>query len=528
MSDEIAADFNIAIDMVRASKAGHAYHEAWAARTALELLPPSTDLTAITLEGFDEQDEQELEIGAVEIADLVRYHGGTDVARSQRVTVVQFKYSIASADKAVRAADLASTLVKFAITDAELRAAHSAEHVERVVRYEFATNRPINDNLGLAIKAVIAGSDVDGDVSRQAGQIANALEDYPHETASLLRRLNLVGSQGSLVDAERLVSATLDITSERAGGILDWFTCDPGDTGRLFAKSVWSEPFLPEPNTGKLHIVLAPLLSASPIRRVEAWMERGGISDSRGIKARGKPFERHVRMALSEVLANNELLTKTAVAEHGLKRKGDSEEIDLLVRVGDVVLVAEVKCFVAPSEPIEKHNHLRNLDKATAQADSKRAWAEANRHRIAEALDVDADGVAALRIIPLVIINHAFGIGLERNGVPVVDLHYLRILLGCGSYQGDTRFERDFGAVYESVLLYRSQEEFEAKIVDLLGDPPPMKRFDGRTRWRHISFPTSGGSPFRIELPAVVEDAIPNALRDMPAFRAPMARRRAR
>lgn len=187
MTDKVRTDAVAKIDKVRASKAGHAYHEAWAARTALELLPPSTDLTAITLEGFDEVDEQELGIGAVEIADLVRYHGGTDVARSQQVTVVQFKYSIASADKAVRASDLASTLVKFAITDTELRSAHGNEHVERVVRYEFATNRPIHDNLGSAINAVIAGSDVDGDVSRQAGQIAEALKDYPHETAGLHR-----------------------------------------------------------------------------------------------------------------------------------------------------------------------------------------------------------------------------------------------------------------------------------------------------------------------------------------------------
>ncbi len=329
-------------------------------------------------------------------------------------------------------------------------------------------------------------------------------------------------------DLTKVLSECLNITLERAGVILDWFTCDPGDTGRLFAKSVWSEPLVPEPNTGKLHILLAPILSASPVRRVEAWMERGGISDSRGIKGRGKPFERHVRMALAEVLSNNKLLTDTAVAEHGLKRKGDSEEIDLLVRVGDVVLVAEVKCFVAPSEPIEKHNHLRNLGNATAQAESKRAWAEANRQRIARALGVDADGVAALRIIPLVIINHAFGVGLERNGVPVVDLHYLRILLGWGSYQGDTRFERDFGAVYEPVVLYRSQKEFEEKIVDLLKDPPPMKRFSGRTRWRRIPFPTSDGSPFLIEMPAVVADAVPNALRDMPAFGEPMARRRPR
>lgn len=216
MSDEDATDDTIVVDKVRASKAGHAYHEAWAARTALELLPPSTDLTAITLEGFDVLDEQELGMGAVEIADLVRYHGGTDVRRSDRVAVVQFKYSIASADRPVRAAELASTLAKFAITDTELRATHGADHIEKVVRYEFATNRPIHHNFGPAITAVIAGYELDGDVSKQAAQIAKALEAYPHPPAELLHRLDLVGCKGSLVEAERIVSATLAAWSESA------------------------------------------------------------------------------------------------------------------------------------------------------------------------------------------------------------------------------------------------------------------------------------------------------------------------
>ena len=72
MNDNDTGTGPIEIDKVRASKAGHAFHEAWAARTALELLPPSTDLTSITLEGFDERDEQSLGTGAVEIADLAR------------------------------------------------------------------------------------------------------------------------------------------------------------------------------------------------------------------------------------------------------------------------------------------------------------------------------------------------------------------------------------------------------------------------------------------------------------------------
>lgn len=214
MSDDDAGTAPIAIDKVRASKAGHAFHEAWAARTALELLPPSTDLTAITLEGFDERDEQSLGTGAVEIADLVRYHGATDVARAHRVTVVQFKYSIASAETAVRAADLASTLAKFAASDTELRATHGDGHVIAVVRYEFATNRPIHENLGKAISAVVAGTQESGDIGRQAGQIAQALKLYPHPFADLLQRLELVGSKGSLTEAERAISTMLAAWSE--------------------------------------------------------------------------------------------------------------------------------------------------------------------------------------------------------------------------------------------------------------------------------------------------------------------------
>lgn len=204
----------IEIDKVRASKAGHAFHEAWAARTALELLPPSTDLTAITLEGFDEQDEQSLGTGAVEIADLVRYHGATDIAHAHRATVVQFKYSIASAEKAVRATDLASTLSKFAATDAELRAKHGDDHVTAVVRYEFATNRPIHENLKKAILAVVSEVQGSGDIGRQADQIAQALSEYPYPFAELLLRLELVGSKGSLLEAERAVATMLAAWSE--------------------------------------------------------------------------------------------------------------------------------------------------------------------------------------------------------------------------------------------------------------------------------------------------------------------------
>lgn len=204
----------ILIDKVRASKAGHAFHEAWAARSALELLLPSTDLSSIALEGFTERDEQDLGTDAVEIADLVRYHGANDVARAHAVTIVQFKYSISYADKSVRAADLAHTLTKFAKTDAELIKIHGHEHVSKVVRYEFATNRPIHDNLVAALSGLLKQEEMEVDINHQADQIAKALEDYPFPPSGLLLRLNLVGSKGTLIESERTISATLAAWSE--------------------------------------------------------------------------------------------------------------------------------------------------------------------------------------------------------------------------------------------------------------------------------------------------------------------------
>lgn len=197
------------IDKVRASKAGHAFHEAWAARSALELLPPSTTLVSIALEGFSPPDEVDLDETAIEIADLVRYHGDPNVARASRVDIVQFKYSIAKHDVATRAADIAKTLKKFAHTDVQLRQKHGETLVERVVRFDYATNRPIHPNLLAAIAAIQAGQDGTDDIGVQVGQVNEALEDYPFSRSLLLERLSLTGGGGTLRDVDASVRQIL-------------------------------------------------------------------------------------------------------------------------------------------------------------------------------------------------------------------------------------------------------------------------------------------------------------------------------
>ncbi|OLY75701.1 hypothetical protein AU074_21765 [Pseudomonas sp. ATCC PTA-122608] len=204
----------VQIDKVLASKAGHAFHEAWAARSALELLIPSTQLAAITLEGFDVIDEGDLDASAVEIADMVRYYGNSNVAEASRVEIVQFKYSIARASIPARASDLVKTLKKFANTDVQLRAKHGDIHVEHIVHYEFATNRPIHQNLITAIAQGQDGGVYLPDVIKQRRQVSEALEDYPYPHETLLHRLILTGGGGALDEVDRSVSHVLASWSE--------------------------------------------------------------------------------------------------------------------------------------------------------------------------------------------------------------------------------------------------------------------------------------------------------------------------
>jgi hypothetical protein len=146
------------IDKVRASREGHTYHDTWTARVALELLVPTTTLSAVAVEGLSTEDAPIASSAATEIADLVRYRDGVGIAQASSVEVVQFKYSIAEAAAPMRATDVRKTLAKFAQTDADFTAAVGADRVRDVARYELVTNRPLHPTFWQRSTAFAAAS----------------------------------------------------------------------------------------------------------------------------------------------------------------------------------------------------------------------------------------------------------------------------------------------------------------------------------------------------------------------------------
>ncbi len=104
---------------------------------------------------------------------------------------------------------------KFAQSEIGFRERHTQSLIDRAIRYSFVTNRPIHPNLSTALATLHDGRQADGDVGHQAGQLAAAISTIGSaDVASFLARLELVGTQGSLSQANLSVRRLLADWSE--------------------------------------------------------------------------------------------------------------------------------------------------------------------------------------------------------------------------------------------------------------------------------------------------------------------------
>lgn len=198
------------IDKVRASRDGHEFHEAWAARKALQLVMQIDGLVGIAVEGLAPADQASASAETVEIADLVLYYGKRptfDGARS--VVIVQVKYSKSSQSVPYRASDAKKTIRKFAVAYRSHKAKHGATNVDRKLAFELITNRPIYREFAKAINGLASGIRLRGDAKKQATQFTSASRLKGEELTQFARKVRITGLAGSLRQNKQRLSRVL-------------------------------------------------------------------------------------------------------------------------------------------------------------------------------------------------------------------------------------------------------------------------------------------------------------------------------
>lgn len=198
------------IDTVRASRAGHAFHERWAARRALQLVFPNDQLFAIAVEGISSTETASPGAATQEVADLVLYYGcGDNFQTCERLETVQFKYKVR--EEAVTATYLKKTIQKFSETILGYERDFSAADVDKKSSFVFVTNAEFTDTLWVAIRSMIDGTTPSGrDASTQARNLKKWCAERGLSDASrLFSRIVFRAGEKNLAGQENLLRRTL-------------------------------------------------------------------------------------------------------------------------------------------------------------------------------------------------------------------------------------------------------------------------------------------------------------------------------
>lgn len=145
--------------MVRASRDGDQFHYLWAARQCLKLLPGTTDLVAVTIEGAStaEAADDEVEAGD-ELIDVGLYYGSETRDEARFVRYIQLKHSTRRTREPFTASGLKKTIKGFAERYGKLLELFSADDVAQRFRFEFTTNRPIDARVKETLEDLASGS----------------------------------------------------------------------------------------------------------------------------------------------------------------------------------------------------------------------------------------------------------------------------------------------------------------------------------------------------------------------------------
>lgn len=191
------------IDTVGPSRDGHEFHEAWAARKAMQLLLPRDGLVGIVVEGLSEKDESHASQEAADVADLTLYYGeDAHFEAADRVEILQSKYSSKQAQKEFRASDAKKTVTKFAQSYRDHLASYGKAATSQKLFFEVITNRPVFSGLLAAVDGLASGSRLSGDASRQADQFKAAAGLSGDALTEFASKFLLRGMSGSLKDTK--------------------------------------------------------------------------------------------------------------------------------------------------------------------------------------------------------------------------------------------------------------------------------------------------------------------------------------
>ena len=225
---------------------------------------------------------------------------------------------------------------------------------------------------------------------------------------------------------------------------------------------IWSSVLYP---IGEYYLLpFFPIIYSSPYNVIDRLLFKGGFNlDDRGVL-----FEKYLYNKLTHT-ANSYPAICMPAGRYGIH--GDEEEIDMLISMKKVILIADAKCIHYSVEPLNYSEAWSRLEEGCEQVIRKAEFVKNNPQYFEELGDYTSK-----EIIPFVITNYPTFTGFSHNGVFIIDSHSFLSYMKSG-IMTMRQLSFDGSSILGMKKFYNSEEQFSDNFKKFLSDNPIKHEF---------------------------------------------------
>ncbi len=269
------------------------------------------------------------------------------------------------------------------------------------------------------------------------------------------------------------LSKVLNISISKTSEILDFLTFNGELKKNTPRADFWRNPLI-KLNENDFLIIIEPILHPVGVRCFEGWLLRAGVS----VDVKGKEFESFIKSCIKENISKNPLKLSYDIMELETKNKdtlsinGEEEEIDLLFRVENLIILAEAKCVTTSDSPISYWYTLKAIKKGSEQAERKLSFVQRNFGDICKKLNWEFDSKCEYQFQSLVIVSSGVGAGFDIFGTPIIDTVIFNNYLKSPTFP---LISLDHNKHLAHLSLYESKSDFVSNFKTYISHPPAIE-----------------------------------------------------
>ena len=225
---------------------------------------------------------------------------------------------------------------------------------------------------------------------------------------------------------------------------------------------IWTSMLYP---VGEYYLLpFFPIIYSSPYNVIDQLMQRGGFN----LEERGKQFEMFLYNQLTQKKTSFPI-NCMQTGKYGVQ--GNEEEIDVLISMKNVVLVADAKCIHYSVEPINYTEAWKRLVEGCEQAIRKGNFIKNNPQFFNKLGDYSSK-----TIIPFVITNYPTFTGFSHKGVYIIDSHSFLAYIQSG-IMTMRQLTLTIDPIKRFKKFYYNEDQFSNEFIKFLSDNPVKHEF---------------------------------------------------